>query len=219
MADSTRRTVEQDWAADNPGGVTAPSTTTQQNGYGAVKPPYQEHNWLFQLMTNMLGNAEQHGTMEWRSTTEYAQWGWTWGSDGLLYQSQVAANLNNDPVSDDGTNWKAPSLQSAMQYESSAQSVPVAATALTVTHGLGGVPRWSQVALRCVTAQYGYAVGDEVLLSNDDGEDANKGYTIWQNTTDLGFIYDGNIRVMNRTSGGKDNITPANWNLIFRAWK
>jgi hypothetical protein len=98
MADSTRRTVENDWASNNPGNVVAPDSTTQQNGYGAVKPPFREHNWLFQLSTNMLQNAEQNGVMEWRSTTAYAEGGLAKGSDNKIYQASQATT-NEDPLS------------------------------------------------------------------------------------------------------------------------
>ncbi len=39
------------------------------------------------------------------SGTTYAADDLSFGSDGLIYQSQVGSNLGNDPTTDDGTNW------------------------------------------------------------------------------------------------------------------
>lgn len=102
-----RETVETIWAENNPSGVVAPSSGTQENGYGAVKPPFQEHNWVFQKCFDMLQNAEQLGIMEWSTDTEYPQYGLATGSDGEVYKSQIAANQGNDPTVDSGTNWLA----------------------------------------------------------------------------------------------------------------
>lgn len=105
MADSDRRYVEQDWAESNPSGVVAPDTGTQTAGYGAVKPPYQEHNWLFQLMTNMLQYMEQNGIIPWKLEVNYSLKSLTFGSDGVVYQSQVENNQGTDPTTDSGANW------------------------------------------------------------------------------------------------------------------
>lgn len=105
MADGTRKSVTVEWANANPAGVKEPSIGRQNSGYGQVIPPVQEHNYLFQLMTNMLQNAEQNGIMEWRSTTSYKLGGLTLASNGAICQSLVDANQGNDPATDVSGNW------------------------------------------------------------------------------------------------------------------
>ena len=100
-----RKSVPTVWGNANPAGVVAPSASTQNNGYGAVKPPYQEHNWVFELMTSMLQNAEQLGIMEWSTDTEYPLHGRSMGTDGNWYKSKQAANQGNDPVLDVTNTW------------------------------------------------------------------------------------------------------------------
>jgi len=48
----------------------------------------------------------------WSSTKTYAQYDPVKGSDGLSYVSQVSSNLNHDPTTDNGTNWRADFLVS-----------------------------------------------------------------------------------------------------------
>ncbi len=101
----SRKTVPQEWAilASAPD-KSEPSTGKQNAGFVAEKPPYQDFNWAFALFTNMLQNAEQYGIMQWSVDTSYGQYGTALGSNGKVYQSQIALNVGNDPVSD-AVNW------------------------------------------------------------------------------------------------------------------
>lgn len=101
-----RKTISAEWAnSAAPSEIVAPSGTKQNNGWTAEKPPYQNFNWAWQIFTNMLQNSEQNGIMEWSTDTTYPQYGLTLGSDGKVYQSQLASNQGNDPTTDGGTNW------------------------------------------------------------------------------------------------------------------
>lgn len=102
-----RQTIPAEWAnAAAPSEIVAPTSGKQNAGWGAEKPPYENFNWAWQLFTNMLQNAEQLGIMEWKTDTEYQQWGLCIATDGAVYQSQLASNQGNDPTTDDGTNWE-----------------------------------------------------------------------------------------------------------------
>ena len=101
-----RKTIETVWAADNPSAIEEPSTSKQQEGYSAEKPPYQYHNWKFNQYSSMLQDAEKNGVMSWLTDTSYNQGGLCLGSDGIVYQSQIDSNQGNDPTTDGGTNWQ-----------------------------------------------------------------------------------------------------------------
>ncbi len=106
MADSDRKSVPAEWAnsADS-ADVVEPDSTKQASGWEAEKPPFENFNWFWQLVTNMLQNAEQYGIMQWSSSTTYPESGVSIGSDGTIYVSQTSGNVGNDPTTDDGTNW------------------------------------------------------------------------------------------------------------------
>jgi len=104
-------------------------------------------------------------------------------------------------------------------YESSDQAIPDLDIDLTVTHGLGGSPKWSQCVLKCTTAEHGYSIGDEVILANDYGDSAVT-ITVWQNATELGFRRSTNyFYIVGRDSNSHVNLNETNWRLVFRAWK
>jgi hypothetical protein len=108
-------------------------------------------------------------------------------------------------------------------FESAEQSAFNPNTILTVAHGLGARPRFVFARLRCVTAELGYNVGDETDGLFRDSSD-------WNNTASLPARADaeniyyayGDIRpqVVNQTASlfaDWDEITTANWRLVFRA--
>jgi hypothetical protein len=211
MADGTRRTVAQNWAANNPSGVDAPDSSTQLNGYAAVKPPYQEHNWLFQLATSMLQSAERKGFMEWLSTTTYAQYGLTFGSDGVIYQSQIASNSGNDPVSDDGTNWK-PWLQTTsnpfMKYlhvreeQTAGTDGGTFATGTWVTRVLNTVKTNRITGASLASNQITLPAGDYKIVATAPTQESDQHRTILYDTTgttDLVYSTSDNVS----TGGGE----------------
>lgn len=76
-------------------------------------------------------------------------------------------------------------------------------------HGLGRAPVLHQAKLLCVTADLGYAVGQEIgspdLQSYADG-------------TLVGWSSNGAVAIPNG-SGGFPNVTPARWHVVTRAYK
>lgn len=96
----------------------------------------------------------------------------------------------------------------------------VLASTTTLTHGLGAMPDWIQLRARCVTAEYGYAVGDEVDLSNIDTNASNRGIvTIVTSTQIKVTVGNGGVVALNASTGVAATITAANWNLIVRAFR
>jgi hypothetical protein len=78
--------------------------------FGAVMPD----NSTISIASGVISVASGVPTTPfavWGSGTTYAQYQVVLGTDGNLYQSQVNSNLNNNPVGDNGTNWKLWALQ------------------------------------------------------------------------------------------------------------
>jgi hypothetical protein len=133
--------------------------------------------------------------------------------------------LTDSAVSEDGTDviislpLKFPdgSVQSTAAestFVSSPQSVVIGTTA-QVAHGLGVQPNFYTVSARCVNSEFGYSVGDEVLISNS--YPVGGFATVFANTTFVGIYAINGIEVLIRPSGGGVFITPANWRFIYRA--
>lgn len=110
-------------------------------------------------------------------------------------------------------------LQGVTEYESAEQTIPAADTDLTVSHGLGAVPKFTYIALRCATAEHGYSIGDEIPITNDNEEIGDNAYGTWLNSLSIGFRRSNNIKVIDRSGGQYTNITNASWRLVFKAWK
>jgi hypothetical protein len=150
--------IEKVWGSENPANVFAPDLTKQGNGYGAVKPPHQEFNYIENRNTGMLLNAEQHGIMEWNENTLFPLGGLSKGSDGTVYRSRIPGNAGFDPVGD-VVRWEDWLAASAL----STKSVPL--HSLTETYGLNEVLRGSDGFL--YVSQQGANVGNEP--TTDDG--------------------------------------------------
>lgn len=92
----------------------------------------------------------------------------------------------------------------------------------TLTHGLGAKPTLVNLWLKCITAELGYSVNDEVLAtSGQSRQDGSAiGQSVRRNSTQIivrlsssGTIFD----ISHATTGDASNITSANWQLIVEA--
>ena len=96
------------WAAGAPSGnVVDPDTTTPgkfSNGWQAEVPPFEHFNFIQKLQTQGLAHINEQGIAVWDDVTTYPVGGLVKGSDGNVYKA-IVSQSNNDPVSDDGTNW------------------------------------------------------------------------------------------------------------------
>lgn len=106
----------------------------------------------------------------------------------------------------------------SLYFTSTPQAVSVAG-AYTLAHSLGAEPAWVFAELQCTTAESGYAIGAHVQIgpgftSTNRGLSFSKGVkyiTIFLGS-DPGVI--DIIRADNHLS---TTITPANWNIVFKA--
>lgn len=99
-------------------------------------------------------------------------------------------------------------------FESSALSI-TASSDHSAAHGLGVRPSGMQAFLRCNTAEFGYAINDEVEFLNGDATNY-KG--LYANATNIGWYTGTGLVITNRTTGAVASITLASWDIILRAY-
>ena len=106
------------------------------------------------------------------------------------------------------------------EYVSAQQSIPASGTDLTMSHGLGGLPRFYQVTYVCAIADHGYSIGDEIGVYSDGGY-SDGATSTWMNSTTLGFRRYGTTPIAARGAGSwfSPTTTANAWKLVFRAWK
>jgi len=96
------------WAVDAPSGnIIDPSATTPDkfsDGWTAEVPPFEHFNFIQKFQTQGLAHINEQGIAVWDSVTTYPIGGLAKGSDGNVYKALTSQD-DNDPVSDDGTNW------------------------------------------------------------------------------------------------------------------
>lgn len=108
-------------------------------------------------------------------------------------------------------------------FESAEISI-VAGSGGVVAHGLGAKPLRVLVFVRCKTAEFGHAVGDEVPVNVDSsyqgGNTKSFGAQAWAvDTVNAGWgVGTDGISILNASSGAVAVLTPGNWRLVVRAW-
>lgn len=113
-------------------------------------------------------------------------------------------------------------LNFAPNFESAEQTW-TASTDTAFAHGLGSTPRSVEGVLRCKTAEFGYAIGDEVPYFFFEFDTVNwGGHFLYSNATNVGFVTGGRGPVLPNRTGGSvgapQAITTANWKVVLRAW-
>jgi hypothetical protein len=118
---------------------------------------------------------------------------------------------------------KIQSFPFTQEYLSGNQTI-TAGGSLTLAHGFGTKPKFYRAFLKCLTAQYGYAIGDEVEIatSNTTTGASSLGINIVGDATNINVRYGsfaGVFFLNNYTTGTVTAvITPANWALNIHAW-
>lgn len=109
------------------------------------------------------------------------------------------------------------------QYQSANQTITSGGT-LSLSHGLGAVPKFVMIELVCLTAEFGYSVGDVIEYSNvNTSSTANVawGVVISKTSTTLGVTYGNNAQVFGifrKDTGAPANLTNTNWQMVVRAF-
>lgn len=91
---------------------------------------------------------------------------------------------------------------------------------INVAHGLGGVPRFLTGQIVCSTAEFGYAIGDEVDVLSIQSNGNQPAFALGKSVTNIFLIADNTaiIRTPHKTTGVYTTLTPANWQARLRAW-
>jgi hypothetical protein len=110
------------------------------------------------------------------------------------------------------------------EYVSAEQTITVGG-ALTLNHGLGTTPKLGKVVFVCKTAEFGFAVDDEVDTTVIDstrstGTQFSIGVVAAYTATQVKLRFGSSFAVplLNLSTGGNALGTPANWRLVVRAW-
>jgi hypothetical protein len=109
------------------------------------------------------------------------------------------------------------------RFFQSTQQTITSAGALTIAHGLGVQPTLLMLSLKCITAEFGYSVGDEVFINphHQTTQDFDHGTAVVPDGTNLVIRYGAASPVYNilhKTTGVKQSATNSSWKLIARAW-
>lgn len=101
---------------------------------------------------------------------------------------------------------------------SSGQLTPVLGGLLSASHGLGAKPTYYSAFIRCLTAEGGWAVGDEVQVFPVALGGAGYGVQVYADTTTIyGRVGSGQLSAMfNKSSGAQFFPSVANWSVILR---
>ena len=86
----------------------------------------------------------------------------------------------------------------------------ISADAFTFTHGFAQKPRVAEVFIKCVTAELGYAVGDEVEIS------VSNLLSVAANNTQVKVAMVALPVVVNYTTQLAVAVTAAKWNLVIK---
>lgn len=110
-----------------------------------------------------------------------------------------------------------------VSYTSSNQAIGTS-TQITLTHGLGGEPELIQGHLVCTTAEFGYSIGDKILIplyaQSDTGtnqQGASCRFTSTEIIIRIGAVDEWNI--IRRDTFADAGVTAANWRLVISAWR
>ena len=103
-------------------------------------------------------------------------------------------------------------------YESAEIAISSGSTT-SLIHNLTARPRTAYAVLRCKTAEYGYAAGEEIAVPVFLDGANDRGAFVSADSTSLRLIVgaDG-ISIIRRDTYVFGTITNGNWRLIVRAW-
>lgn len=111
-------------------------------------------------------------------------------------------------------------LAFAGYFESEEIELPSAANQpIIIEHGLGGVPHFASVTLRCKVQNHAWLPGDEILLNSINAISNNHGSTVGVNATEMKLTTMGSIYVHIFGAASLASITNSSWRLIFKAWR
>ena len=103
----------------------------------------------------------------------------------------------------------------------SPQQTIAAGGALSLTHGLGELPKIVTAVLVCTTAEHGYSINDQVIVGYGPQNTVDNGIAVIIGTTAVDVKFGAaasSLRVLHKTAGTNQGITNASWRLVIRAY-
>lgn len=107
-----------------------------------------------------------------------------------------------------------------LDWYQSADLTMVKGGAITLTHGLGAIPKFVTARIKCVVAEAGYAVGDVVQVAFwQDANVQNEGLSALVSASSIivRVSDNGPPPITNKGNGAAVILTAANWKLIIGA--
>ena len=124
------------------------------------------------------------------------------------------------PAGQDASDILTSSYQSSELTFSSLSSSEANNLPMEVAHGLGAVPKMYSVSFKCLSANYGWSVGDEVLVASCTST-YGKNISVWATSTHIGVSMPHGFSLPHKDSDNRFSITGtdiSDWRLIFRAY-
>ena len=107
-------------------------------------------------------------------------------------------------------------------YQSSGIPI-VSAGAVSLTHGLGGEPRFISYKLQCIIAESNYSIGDRIDIGLNSTTTGTNSFSRSKITTsEISFRFSSSANVFvyaNESTGNATQLTNANWELYVEAMR
>lgn len=105
-------------------------------------------------------------------------------------------------------------------FKSSQETITFSSVLTPIVHGLPAAPTLLMIDLVCITAEFGYSIGDLLNINpaTNNNNAAGSGISVTSDTTNIYITYGGQIGIIHKSSGAGENITAANWKLVVSAW-
>jgi hypothetical protein len=96
--------------------------------------------------------------------------------------------------------------------------LPSPSTVITVSHGLSAAPVDATLELVCITAEYGYSVGDVIQSAQLSNGTFYTPAVVWKNATQVGTGWSAATgwSEYNKSTGASVFLTLANWAYRFK---
>ena len=138
--------------------------------------------------------------------------------NGTSTPSFVAPGANLNVLTSNGTTWTSATPVLTKSFTSSNQAGPTAtATAYTIAHTLGVVPKIVRLVAVCTTASGGYAVGDEIELLFSNSTNGNFQAFYYANASVIGYWSGPYIYINDASNGSLVNLIN-NSNFAFKVY-
>ncbi|MBX9937662.1 MAG: hypothetical protein K2Y32_00330 [Candidatus Obscuribacterales bacterium] len=141
------------------------------------------------------------------------------GTGGKTIKDGVAPGASGNVLTSDGTNWTSAPPSGALSRVKSTAIAPSLGGLATFAHGKGKKPIGAWLSAVCLTAEGGYAVNDEIIVSDytsrSNGLDNRNTIRIDSTNIYVRWCDTGPVFAGDKGTGARTTLTPANWNFYI----